>query len=133
MSGQSTAEGASFTGRWLATVLVTLLAFTWNGFVTQTHVHWESVAVSRTLVGQTSAVPHISPAGHSRDKPVDCPICNEIAMAGAYLASSVPSLPLPLLSVEWSFVTIFRSGTGRQSSHIWQSRAPPARPRPGTP
>lgn len=109
-------------------VFVTALAFLLQSFITQTHVHGDaadhadqaSAHISGQISGQFSASQGDIPFEQSQ-----CPFCQAIVHAGAFLMpSSLPSLlPVATVSVALSFVMRAASA----AAHNWQSRAPPSR------
>ena len=107
---------------WLAVLLVTLLAFAWQGFVTQTHEHYQPQAHPGVVVA-TGGVSHLRTPADSSDT---CPICREMAQAGHYISPA----PLVLFDREkfshWVTATPALVLVVRLLSHSWQSRAPPA-------
>jgi len=109
----------------LAVFLVTLFAFSWQSYVTQTHLHFHSGANPTTFVAGNDGTVQLDVGRSSSDLPADCPICQEIAHAGHYL----PSVPLVFQAPEsvavWLAILLPLKPASRQRSHAWQSRAPP--------
>jgi hypothetical protein len=109
--------------RWHLILLTALLSFAWQGFLTQTHVHFvRGVAVEQgSTRGPSTADPTRSP--HSL--PADCPVCSAAAYAGTYL----PPAPIILLAPDHASpqlaATIWSGSDLRHRSHAWRSRAPP--------
>ena len=105
--------------------LVILLLACWlvQGTAIQTHIHF----VNQTRLAQAAAGPS---AGRltkplNGNDPADCPLCQEAAMAGAYLLPPAIALPSPPVAVLWlatATITEFKLLAPR---HGWQSRAPP--------
>lgn len=112
-------------GNQLAILLAALLAFTWQSFVTQTHVHPAPHAPVSAIAGQPVAVSTHAAEPGSSDQPASCPICQEIAHSGAYLLPAPFSIHIPGPVTLWLSLAVLMALAVRQTSHRWQSRAPP--------
>lgn len=127
-SAQAHAKGGNTALRalWAAVLLVSLLAFTWHSFVTQTHRHWGGQGYTLGVAVEVLAG---APAQKSGQKPADtpdnCPICQEVAHGGAYLAPAPILLDAPAILAAWFTVTLLLALALRQQSPAWRSRAPP--------
>jgi hypothetical protein len=103
----------------LAITLFALLAFALQGYVTQTHIH-----LTRAMSASLSV-----PAEHekypSKDDPSNCPICQEILHAGAFVTPSAVPLVLPSFAVSIIATIVEIPVAARTLSHNWQGRAPP--------
>lgn len=106
----------------LAITLFALLAFTFQSFIAQIHVHTAPWAASSMLDAGKAAQPGKLPAS---DDQSNCPICQAVLHGGQFITPSAVTFALP------SFVVFFVA-TGAQKvpviqagSHNWQSRAPP--------
>ncbi|WP_329629989.1 DUF2946 family protein [Sphingomonas sp.] len=111
--------------RRIAILVVALLAFVWQGFVTQTHEHFQPAAVSTLQIAKAG---HYQATGGqpSRDDPANCPICQDIAHAGAYITPTPPAAVLATEAAAPSHVVPLSFAlTVRERSHAWKSRAPP--------
>jgi len=112
-------------GRAWARVLVffLLLCFVVQGSVVQSHVHLVEQASPLAAAPGPS---HIAAAPSGKgDSPADCPLCQEAAMAGAYLLPPVVVLPPPPVLVPWiAAATLAAFGLPAQPLG-WLSRAPP--------
>ena len=104
----------------LAVLLVSLIAVTWQSFVTQTHIH-----PSAPASGSQSATAQFSRPIPKSGLPIDCPICHDSALAGHYLSSGAPVLLAPIPAILWLFVAAPLVSGRRDRSHAWRSRAPP--------
>ena len=110
---------------WLAVLIATLLAFTWQSFVTQTHEHYQpraNLVVADAKVEVSGLKAHTAPAD-----PFDtCPICREMSQAGHYILAA----PLVFFHRErfahWVTATPALVLVVRLLCHSWQSRAPPS-------
>ena len=103
----------------LAITLFALLAFALHGYVTQTHIHLTQAMSAKLGV----------PAEHdkypSKDDPSNCPICQEILHAGAFVTPSAAALLLPSFTVSTIALVIDTPAAITTLSHSWQGRAPP--------
>ncbi len=115
---------ATLRGRWVAMVLATLLAVLGQGFLTQTHLHFDASQRARTLAGPATAPAGLRTGQATPDLPV-CPICQEAAQAGAYLASAAPVFVAPTVTSHHGIVLPAPTLAPRLDSHDWRSRAPP--------
>ena len=85
----------------------------------QTHIHF----VAQPVLGAHSMAQLAKPAGP--DSAADCPLCEEAAMAGAYLLPAgivVPSPPALMLGNAAATIAEFNL---IYLGHGWLSRAPP--------
>jgi hypothetical protein len=108
-----------------ALVLLTLFAFTLQGFLTQTHIHLAgtgSPAVADTYDG-------VPGPGHdkvpSKGDPANCPLCQQFASAGAFVTPVAAATLLPTLSVSVIEVAPLTTSVISRVTHIWRGRAPP--------
>lgn len=87
----------------------------------QTHVHF--TAPTHTITpGERSARISIPATGQS---PADCPLCQEAAMAGAYLLPPAIVVPPAPATLHWLAATALLPFGLRAPPRGWQSRAPP--------
>jgi len=98
-----------------------LLAFSFQSYVAQTHIH--------DIVGKSPAA-LVHHSGHDRapvpNLPHACPFCQVLNHAGSFLVPD-PSLVLP--SPQWITLTVWHYDFARMAfaaNHDWQSRAPPS-------
>jgi hypothetical protein len=111
---------------WVALLLVTLLAFGWQSFVTQTHRHFGERVVVAGLSVQSPGGTDARKSGQApADSPDNCPICQEIAHGGVYLLPTPIALPVPAVLAAWFGVALLLALALQQRSHDWRSRAPP--------
>jgi len=107
---------------WCVAVLVAaLIAFGWQSFVTQTHLHPAPPPATTAHV----AGPQLSPPQPAPEQPIDCPICHASAIGGHYLAPGPALVLAPIALASWLFVVAKRMPGRRARSHAWRSRAPP--------
>jgi hypothetical protein len=103
-------------------VFLLALCFVVQSTAVQTHVHFaeQANASAAASTGHIEAV--TSSKGNS---PADCPLCQEAAMAGAYVLPDVPALPPPPTSVLWTATTAMATFAILAPPLGWLSRAPP--------
>lgn len=119
---------AGLRALWAAMLFLTLLAFGWQSFVTQTHRHFGQGGLSLALSIQTAGGAKVEKGGQApADTPDNCPICQEIAHGGAYLLPAPILFQPPAALAAWFAVTLLLALALRQQSHAWRSRAPPLR------
>jgi hypothetical protein len=114
-------------------LLATIVAFLFQGYVVQTHIHFAASADAGTFVADganstTSAGSAVSGRHNPKppiDDPAHCPICQEFLHAGQYLTPA-PILAL-LITAVFVPITIERAVpvTTTPVSHAWRGRAPP--------
>lgn len=104
-------------------VFATALAFLLQSFITQIHIHSEPVGGAVKIAATLSSAPGKTPLDHSQR---DCPFCQAIAHAGAFLAPSAPPLVLSLPAACVALFVALRP-VAVAAAHNWQSRAPPSR------
>ncbi|HYM35846.1 MAG TPA: hypothetical protein VET48_10650 [Steroidobacteraceae bacterium] len=103
----------------LAITLFALLAFALQNYVTQTHIHLtHAMAVKLGVPAEHEKYP-------SKEDPSNCPICQEIMHAGAFVTPSAVPLLLPSFTVSIIALVIEAPVAIRALSHSWQGRAPP--------
>jgi len=78
----------------------------------------------------TGAEVQRAPLDHRRvpTAPDSCPLCQEIATAGAYLPAPSVEFALPAQHAAWYAAMALWHTLPRQRSHAWRSRGPPAAP-----
>jgi hypothetical protein len=119
MAVERGAQGVSALRRSLLALF--LVALSWQSLVLQLHTHEQPGAAASAWSAE-------HPDGHHRQAPSpsdDCPICQDIAVAGSYLAPAAPAIPLPVGASPWFSVDRPVAGIDRQQAHHWRSRAPP--------
>ena len=105
----------------LAVFVAALLAFSWQSFVTQTHIHPGTLPIAAAHV----AGPQIAPSQPAPEQPIDCPICHAAALSGHYLTPG-PALVLAVVATAiWRFAPVASAPSRATRSHAWRSRAPP--------
>ena len=110
---------ARTTRTWRFVAALVLLAFSFQSYLAQTHIHETAAATALTYhPGHNEA-----PVDNS---PLDCPFCQAVAHATSFL---MPGALLPFLAPEWVKTATLHNllaGTGTATRYNWQSRAPPS-------
>ena len=115
---------------WLAILLVTLLAFAGQCFVTQTHVHFAPGSYPAAIAARIDpAQRHAAIVAAASDQSDECPICDEIAHSGHVLLPTSIVLPAPERNALLPADTPSFAQLPPARSHAWQSRAPPLQTR----
>jgi len=120
----------------LAFTFFILCAFLFQSYVTQTHVHLPGHTDTHavTLLGakntpvDAKAIPSQDRDQHgvpSKDDPENCPLCQQIAIAGFFVVPVVSILCLPSEAGPFSALIRIAPLVAQQPSHSWQGRAPP--------
>jgi hypothetical protein len=111
----------SNTGRaWRLFAVLLMLAFGFQSYLAQTHIHEPAVAASTTLIHHAG---HKAPLSNS---PFDCPFCQVVNHAGSVLLSHASLLLLASQWVELNAPRHLLPEVGAVVTHHWQSRAPPS-------
>ena len=107
--------------------LLTLLAFTSQSIVTQTHIHGAAhAAIFLPQAAAGHAVHAPSPdKGPPGDDQSNCPICQGLAHAGSYVTPSSAAVAASTIATSTSVVVVDIVWIAQTHSHAWQSRAPP--------
>jgi hypothetical protein len=116
------------SGVWrLGVTLLALLAFTLQSYTTQTHIHkptlpgWAGIAAALDL-----DAPAKNGNGPIKQDQQNCPLCQGVAHAGAFVSPSAAAVLAPTLSVQIIAATLSTAVRFDALSHDWQSRGPPA-------
>jgi hypothetical protein len=112
-----------------------LIAFTFQSYVTQTHVHFALPGSMRTAELADSAAQAGKLANNqldtqknktpSNDDPLKCPLCQAVGYAGHFVTPSVAALVLPLTLIAILPLAIPIVSQRGSPSHIWRGRGPP--------
>ncbi len=107
--------------------LLTLLAFTSQSIVTQTHIHGAghlASAATPTVTGHAahSSLPDKAPPA---DDQSNCQICQGLAHAGSYVTPSAAAVTVSAVAMTFSILVTDTVWIAQTHSHAWQSRAPP--------
>ena len=108
---------------WRRTIAAAVLVFfTFQTFITQTHVHLLPVGTAPAAeLKQQPAPDKQSPA----DNPANCPICQDIALAGHFTTPAIIPVPPPPLTALFAAAGFAAQGFVSAVSHSWHGRAPP--------
>lgn len=106
----------------LAITLFALLAFTLQSYVAQTHIHGTNWNAASTFDAGKAPQPGKAPSGDDQNT---CPICQVIAHAGQFITPSATAIILPALVAFYVAVDRDTPSAARDTSHSWNSRAPP--------
>ncbi len=104
-----------------AAALLAMLTFAISSYVTQTHIHFD-VPGSGKIAASAPAPKGKHPF---QETPANCPICQEIAMAGHYVTPGAVAFVLPAQSVSIVPIEIATPIIVEAISHDWHGRAPP--------
>lgn len=106
----------------MALVLLLALSFTLQAFVTQTHIHIGSNAVTAGVVMEKSAPGKTSPLDNET---THCLFCQELLHSGQFVTPSAAALVLPTEFVSIVPIRIAVPLFVGAIPHGWQGRAPP--------
>ena len=113
---------------WRVFIALTALAFAFQNFVMQTHIHVPQ-AVEAALAHGAGAVTQTvimsSQNSTSPDDTATCPICQEVTYAGQYLSPTAIAVLPPTISVAIVPVALHLLRIRSPLSHAWQGRGPP--------
>jgi hypothetical protein len=104
-------------------MLAVLLAFAFQAYVVQTHIHGQ--LRSAAVTAQVQAVSPDRPAPNDPLDPATCKLCQEMVHSGAVLTPAGPGLVLLLDWVTAFFPPAQVPATAIPPETGWQSRAPP--------
>jgi hypothetical protein len=113
-----------------AFAVLALALFAFQNYVTQTHVHllWHGKpnAFVQSL-GLTHA--QVTPPGKQKpaNDPANCPLCQDIALAGHFTTPGAVAFLLPALVVAAAAAIPELPAHILAPTHDWQGRAPPRR------
>ncbi len=122
------------TGWRLAVASVVFVAFAFQSFVAQTHIHFAPDALARLAAYSASHAPKIAQGGAGQDRhdnhpdnddPANCPICQEILHCGQFVAPAAQFILPPAMAVSTIAVVDKALPFVLALSHDWRGRAPP--------
>lgn len=99
---------------------ISLFAFSFQTYLVQTHIHG---AAGDEISYQTSSG-HKAPA--DRDSPDNCPICQAVALAGAFVTPTIIVLAVALTFVQVAPKLVLPGIGDPLVRRSWRSRAPPS-------
>ncbi len=107
-------------------VALILVAFTFQGFVAQTHIHRlggiSTASSSLQIETKRTVPPDKFPANQD---PSNCPICQELLHSGSFITPSAVAALLPSLAVSIVAIVLDSAIAPPATSHSWRGRAPP--------
>lgn len=103
--------------------LLLVLALWWQGCVVAAHSHQPPRATHGSDIQRAPTDDQRPPVA-----PDSCPLCQEIATAGAYLPAASVDVAVPAPHIGWYVVAALWHALPRQRSHAWRSRGPPTTP-----
>jgi hypothetical protein len=106
-----------------AIALLTLFAFTAQTVVTQTHIHAGAVTGAARATIPHAPLPDKAPSG---DDQANCPICQGLLHAGAYVTPSTVAVLTLSVTTFVNIVALEVIALEQANSHAWKSRAPPS-------
>jgi hypothetical protein len=107
-----------------ALVLLTLVAFTLQGFLTQTHIH-QIATGGVPAVDLFDGVPAKGDKAPAKNSDQNCPLCQQFASAGSFVTPSAAAALAPALSVSVIQFVVISAAQRIAITHIWRGRAPP--------
>lgn len=107
-----------------ALILLTLVAFTLQGFLVQTHIHQITNGVAPAL-DVFDGVPAKGDKAPAKNSDQNCPLCQQFASAGSFLTPSAAVALAPTLSVSVIQLAVIPAAQRIAITHIWRGRAPP--------
>jgi hypothetical protein len=102
-------------------MLALLLAFAFQAFAVQTHLHGQPAGTVQQVQGDTPAKPLPS----DPLDPATCKLCQELVHSTAVITPAAPELVLVLAWVAAFLPPAQLPALGLQPETGWQSRAPP--------
>ena len=113
------------TGLRLAITLLALIAFAFQSYLVQTHIHGLPQSVAAASSNQQVAQASQNDKVPAKPDQTNCPLCQDSLRAGNYLLPpAIAALP-PTLVVTAILIAIIPSLAAKSVSHTWQSRGPP--------
>lgn len=117
------------TGRiWrLGVTLFALLAFALQSYTTQTHIHKPTLPGFAGIAAALDlGIPVKDSKAPAKQDQQNCPLCQSVAHAGAFISPSAAAVLAPTLSVQIIAAVLSVVVRFDTFSHDWQSRGPPA-------
>lgn len=108
----------------LLTALVFILAFTFQSFVAQTHIHVYGTAGLNAAA--SASVTGKAPDQSPQDEASKCPACQLTTAMGAAVGPLAITIALPAFAVAVHPQDLLLPARA-QPAHAWTSRGPPAR------
>ncbi len=108
-----------------ALVLLTLLAFAFQGFVTQTHIHVQ-LPGAPVAVDPFDGIKAPGKNAPAKNDESNCPLCQAFANSGHFVTPAVAAILAPTLSVSVLQLAPLGASIVHAVSHAWRGRAPPS-------
>jgi len=128
---------ANAAGWRLLVATLALIAFAFQSYVTQTHIHFAHVGSTSAikLTGRLPSQPIATadkkqigtPSNKtpSNDDPLKCPLCQAVGYAGHFVTPASAALVLALTPIAILRLAIPIVSPRQSPSHIWRGRGPP--------
>ena len=114
-------RATTLSGWRLGLVYVAMLAFAFQSYVVQTHIHFAPA----TAIADTQGASGHHDKYPANDDPANCPICQEILHSGQFITPAAQFLVPPSLAVSTIAVVDQALPHILAPSHGWRGRAPP--------
>ena len=134
-SALSRSRPANASGWRLLVAIVALVAFSFQSFITQTHIHVQGIPVTSGILQTTDAnglkavalkqTPAPKDKAPANDAPLKCPLCQAVGYAGHFVTPSAAALILSTTAISILPLAATILSSRETPSHIWQGRAPP--------
>jgi hypothetical protein len=110
----------------LAISLFVMLAFGFQSYIAQTHIHLKPDTFSSyAKLDHESGKQNPSDKFPANGDPANCPICQEILHSGQFITPTAALLVLPTVAVSIIKIVVDIPIVAERPSHAWRSRAPP--------
>jgi hypothetical protein len=110
----------------LGVTLFALLAFALQSYTTQTHIHKPTLpgfaGIAAALDLDVRVKDGKAPVKQDQQ---NCPLCQGVAHAGAFVSPPAAAVPAPMLGVQIIAAVLSTAVRFDTLSHNWQSRGPP--------
>ena len=114
-------RATALSGWRLVVIYAAMLAFAFQGYVLQTHIHFAPA----TAIADTQGASGHHDKFPANDDPANCPICQEILHSGHFVTPAAAALLLPTLAVSTIALVDQPLPVVAAPSHSWRGRAPP--------
>jgi hypothetical protein len=106
-------------------VVVMVVAFVVQGYLTQTHIHRQNLSGSSIAQKLNDGSPKHDnyPAD---DDPANCPLCQQVLHSGQFVAPGSLVFFLPMLAISVIEIAVLALPLFDSVSHSWLGRGPPA-------
>ena len=111
---------------WRSLTLIVLLAFVLQSYAVQTHIHGVAQANNVSRIAETGSNVPAHNRSPAQSDLTQCPFCQAMVNAGAFLTPATLDLLLPARQMEMQVASAITNRDGRTPAHGWRSRAPPS-------